>query len=72
MHGNCDIVTTANDYQPVTIVTRNFVLDATDVLGLCMLDVKSVRASVPIRLCILCVLAVQSSLITLEQCSAES
>ena len=28
-------VTTVNDYQPLTVVTMNFVLDVTDVLDLC-------------------------------------
>ena len=37
-----------------------------------MIVVKSVRASALIRLCILCVFAVQNTTMTLDQCSAES
>ena len=37
-----------------------------------MTEVKSVWASLPIMLCTLCILAVQSTTITLEQRSAES
>ena len=70
-------MTKTNVSQPLTVVTNNFILDATDVQDpLCqdfsLLVVKLVRASVPIRLCTLCVLAVQSSTIALEQRSADS
>ena len=69
-------MTTVNDSQPLTIVTKNFI-NATNILDPTLSkiqydSVKSVQASVPIRLWSRYVLAVQNSIITLEQPSAES
>ena len=58
-------VATTNDSLPLTAVTKNFNIEAADVLDYSMTGLKSVRANDPFRLCILCVLAVQSSTITL-------
>ena len=55
---------TANGSQPLTIVIKNFTLDATVVLDPPLPKlrherrIKAVRDSVPIKRCILCVLAV--------------
>ena len=67
-------MSTTNDSQPLTVAVNNFILDATVMLDLhdrlsirFQIDLKLVRASVLIRLCILSISAVQSSTITLEQ-----
>ena len=64
-------VTTANDSQPLTVLPKKFILNATDMVDPTLSriqydDVKSVWATVPIKLSSLCVLAVQSSAITLR------
>ena len=71
-------VSTINDSQPLTVVTKIFVLDATGVLDPrdrfksdFKIDSKLVRASVLTSLYTLSVSAVQSSKITLEQCFGE-
>ena len=51
--------TTSNDYQSLTVITKSCILDATDIQDLTLSriqykDVKSVGASAPIRLWILC------------------
>ena len=67
----------ANDFQPLTVVTTNFVLDATDVLDLPLsrlqYDMLNQSESVfPLEFCILFALAVQISTVTLQQFSEES
>ena len=61
----------ANDFQPLTVVTTNFVLDATDVLDLPLsrlqYDMLNQSESVfPLDFYILFVLAVQISTVTLQ------
>ena len=55
-----------------TVVTKNFVLDATYVIDLQSVDLKLAQANVFIILCTLSVSAVQSSTIKLEQRFVES